>query len=115
MPIKGASGHEEDGSYSQSSSITDSNHSSSSRKNAELNLILNQSKHSQQMISYYSAKKENESRESQTRDKAFRLNSMQTNIHFLRDLISGETDAGILESLKERYRTSLDEYMNCKL
>ena len=114
LPVKGASGHEVDGGHSQPSSISnsmiDSTHGSS-RKQAELNLIVNQSKHSQQMSSYYSAKRDNECRESQTKDRALKLNAMQTNLAFIKDLMNNENDSTTLQSLKEQYNKSLVDYM----
>ena len=63
------------------------------------------------MSSYYSAKRDNECRESQTKDRALKLNAMQTNLAFIKDLMNNENDSTTLQSLKEQYNKSLVDYM----
>ena len=84
LSVPGASGHDPKDNSSRASSHANVY---SSRKTSEGLLLKNQSVLADHQSNYFKSKVTNENRESLSKDTAVRMNSMQTNLAFMDELI----------------------------
>lgn len=107
LSVSGASGHD----LSDISKEKVNSNTSTSRKNSEAFLLKQQGTLFQDQSNYYKTKVNNENRESKAKDIAMQLNSMQTNLAFMDDLIKKTTNEDTKVKLQAQYENFMNAYV----